>query len=53
MLLNTGIPMLDALSALEDAAVSPNLKKVVSTLKSRVTQGAQLSAALGETKQSI
>ena len=48
MLLNTGIPMLDALSALEDAAVSPNLKKVVSTLKSRVTQGAQLSAALGE-----
>ena len=48
ILLNTGIPMLDALSALEDAAVSPNLKKVVSTLKSRVTQGAQLSAALGE-----
>ena len=48
MLLNTGIPMLDALSALEEAAVSPNLKKVVSTLKGRVTQGAQLSAALGE-----
>ena len=48
MLLNTGIPMLDALNALEDAAVSPSLKKVVSTLKGRVTQGAQLSAALGE-----
>ena len=48
MLLNTGIPMLDALNALEEAAVSENLKKVVGTLKSRVTQGAQLSAALGE-----
>ena len=48
MLLNTGIPMLDALNALEEAAVSENLKKVVGTLKSRVTQGAQLSVALGE-----
>ena len=48
MLLNTGIPMLDALNALEEAAVSENLKKVVGTLKSRVTQGTQLSAALGE-----
>ena len=48
MLLNTGIPMLDALNALEEAAVSENLKKVVKTLKNRVTQGAQLSAALGE-----
>lgn len=48
MLLNTGIPMLDALNALEEAAVSENLKKVVGTLKSRVTQGAQLSTALGE-----
>jgi len=48
MLLNTGIPMLDALNALEEAAVSENLKKVVGTLKNRVTQGAQLSAALGE-----
>ena len=48
MLLNTGIPMLDALNALEEAAVSDNLKKVVATLKNRVTQGAQLSAALGE-----
>ena len=48
MLLNTGIPMLDALNALEEAAVSENLKKVVGTLKGRVTQGAQLSAALGE-----
>ncbi len=48
MLLNTGIPMLDALNALEEAAVSENLKKVVETLKNRVTQGAQLSAALGE-----
>ena len=28
MLLNTGIPMLDALNALEEAAVSENLKKV-------------------------
>ena len=48
MLLNTGIPMLDALNALEEAAVSENLKKVVGTLKSRVTQGTQLSVALGE-----
>ena len=48
MLLNTGIPMLDALNALEEAAVSENLRKVVGTLKSRVTQGAQLSVALGE-----
>ena len=48
MLLNTGIPMLDALNALEEAAVTDNLKKVVSTLKTRVTQGAQLSAALEE-----
>ena len=48
MLLNTGIPMLDALTALEEAAVTDNLKKVVATLKSRVTQGAQLSAAMGE-----
>ena len=31
MLLNTGIPMLDALNALEEAAVSENLKKVVGT----------------------
>ena len=48
MLLNTGIPMLDALNALEEAAVTDNLKKVVETLKSRVTQGTQLSAAMGE-----
>ena len=33
MLLNTGIPMLDALNALEEAAVTDNLKKVVATLK--------------------
>ena len=37
MLLQTGIPMLDALDALEVAAVTDNLKKVVETLKSRVT----------------
>jgi len=48
MLLNTGIPMLDALNALEEAAVTDNLKKVVETLKNRVTQGTQLSAAMGE-----
>ena len=48
MLLNTGIPMLDALEALEEAAVTDNLKNVVATLKNRVTQGAQLSAAMGE-----
>jgi len=48
MLLNTGIPMLDALDALEAAAVTDNLKKVVNTLKKRVTGGAQLSAAMGE-----
>jgi type II secretory pathway component PulF len=46
MLLKTGIPMLDALNALEEAAVTDNLKKVVATLKSRVTGGAQLSAAM-------
>ena len=40
--------MLDALNALEEAAVTDNLKKVVATLKNRVTQGAQLSAAMGE-----
>jgi len=48
MLLNTGIPMLDALEALEAAAVTDNLKKVVNTLKKRVTGGAQLSAAMEE-----
>ena len=48
MLLNTGIPMLDALNALEEAAVTDNLKKVVATLKNRVTQGAQLSVAMQE-----
>ena len=48
MLLNTGIPMLDALNALEQAAVTDNLKKVVEKLKSRVTGGAQLSAAMEE-----
>jgi type II secretory pathway component PulF len=48
MLLKTGIPMLDALDALEAAAVTDNLKKVVKTLKSRVTGGAQLSAAMEE-----
>ena len=48
MLLNTGIPMLDALDALEEAAVTDNLKKVVNTLKKRVTGGAQLSAAMEE-----
>ena len=48
MLLNTGIPMLDALTALEEAAVTDNLKKVVATLKSRVTQGSQLTPAMGE-----
>jgi type II secretory pathway component PulF len=48
MLLNTGIPMLDALDALEEAAVTDNLKKVVNNLKKRVTGGAQLSAAMGE-----
>jgi type II secretory pathway component PulF len=48
MLLNTGIPMLDALDALEAAAVTDNLKKVVNSLKKRVTGGAQLSAAMDE-----
>ena len=48
MLLQTGIPMLDALDALEIAAVTDNLKKVVETLKSRVTGGSQLSAAMEE-----
>ncbi len=48
MLLKTGIPMLDALDALEVAAVTDNLKKVVKTLKSRVTGGSQLSAAMEE-----
>ena len=48
MLLKTGIPMLDALDALETAAVTDNLKKVVKTLKSRVTGGSQLSAAMEE-----
>ena len=48
MLLNTGIPMLDALDALEAAATTDNLKKVVNTLKKRVTGGAQLSEAMGE-----
>ena len=48
MLLQTGIPMLDALDALEVAAVTDNLKKVVETLKKRVTGGAQLSAAMEE-----
>ena len=48
MLLNTGIPMLDALDALEAAAVTDNLKKVVNNLKKRVTGGAQLSAAMDE-----
>ena len=48
MLLQTGIPMLDALDALETAAVTDNLKKVVKTLKSRVTGGSQLSAAMEE-----
>ena len=48
MLLQTGIPMLDALDALETAAVTDNLKKVVEILKSRVTGGAQLSAAMEE-----
>jgi len=48
MLLQTGIPMLDALDALEVAAVTDNLKKVVGTLKSRVTGGSQLSAAMEE-----
>ncbi len=48
MLLKTGIPMLDALDALEVAAVTDNLKKVVGTLKSRVTGGSQLSAAMEE-----
>ena len=48
MLLNTGIPMLDALEALEAAAVTDNLKKVVNNLKKRVTGGAQLSAAMEE-----
>ena len=51
MLLNTGIPMLDALNALEEAAVSDNLKKVVQKLKSRVTGGAQLSAAMDEQRK--
>ena len=48
MLLQTGIPMLDALDALEVAAVTDNLKKVVETLKGRVTGGSQLSAAMEE-----
>ena len=48
MLLQTGIPMLDALDALEVAAVTDNLKKVVETLKKRVTGGSQLSAAMEE-----
>ena len=48
MLLQTGIPMLDALDALETAAVTDNLKKVVETLKKRVTGGSQLSAAMEE-----
>ena len=48
MLLKTGIPMLDALDALEVAAVTDNLKEVVKTLKSRVTGGSQLSAAMEE-----
>ena len=40
--------MLDALEALEAAAVTDNLKKVVNNLKKRVTGGAQLSAAMDE-----
>ena len=48
MLLNTGIPMLDALEALETAATTENLKKVVNDLKKRVTQGESLSTAMGE-----
>lgn len=51
LLLNTGIPMLDALDALEKAATTVNLKKVVKDLKTSVTQGESLSAAMAKNKK--
>ncbi len=51
LLLNTGIPMLDALDALERAATTANLKKVVKDLKTSVTQGESLSAAMAKNKK--
>ena len=51
LLLNTGIPMLDALDALERAATTENLKKVVKDLKTSVTQGESLSAAMAKNKK--
>ena len=51
LLLNTGIPMLDALDALERAATTSNLKKVVKDLKTSVTQGESLSAAMAKNKK--
>ena len=51
LLLNTGIPMLDALDALERAATTVSLKKVVKDLKTSVTQGESLSAAMAKNKK--
>ena len=51
LLLNTGIPMLDALDALERAATTVSLKKVVKDLKTSVTQGESLSAAMEKNKK--
>ena len=51
LLLNTGIPMLDALDALERAATTENLKRVVKDLKTSVTQGESLSAAMAKNKK--
>jgi len=46
LLLNTGIALLDALDALEQAVVSEKLKKVVQNLRTAVSQGDPLSTAM-------
>ncbi|MBH09188.1 MAG: hypothetical protein CMG74_02350 [Candidatus Marinimicrobia bacterium] len=46
LLLNTGIALLDALDALEQAVVSEKLKKVVQDLRTSVSQGDSLSDAM-------
>lgn len=47
-LVGAGVPLIEALSALQDQVDHPTLKRVVSRVKERVNEGSSLADALGE-----
>ena len=53
LLLSTGIALLDALDALEQAVVSEKLKNVVQDLRTSVSQGEALSAAMAKNPEAF